>query len=259
MMLLQGDPQVINKQRVETAIRVIVDLLRMIPPSPANPLLPSNLAALLPDGGGTGLRAGLERIGTFKAIRLQAGATTKLSSKKQLQAGPTPKDQIAYLETAVYTSGDNPKRVYPCKRCRAREMRRKETKEANRRKQDSSGSDTSSSKPRATRPSLQPPSLDYITADNPQDYDPLRLNQTVEDPSWDPNLPDWRHEMVLYNTPPEVQVKDGSIYWLPFRVVCYGKCHGEKAGFRYVVQYLLFYTAYFAESSSHCEPSTAES
>ncbi len=36
------------------------------------------------------------------------------------------------------------------------------------------------------------------------------------------------------NSPPEVQIKDGGCNWLPFRVVCYGKCHGEKTGFKWV-------------------------
>jgi hypothetical protein len=76
------------------------------------------------------------------------------------------------------------------------------------------------------------PSADYITGENPHQYDPLRTSQVVEEPAWDPEKPDWRHEIVLFNSPPELQLKDGSCTWLPFRVVCYGKCHGEKTGFR---------------------------
>lgn len=220
----------ITKQRVETAIRVIIDLLRAIPATPSSPLPPPFLTPYLPrDIAGTVFT--FERIGTFRSLRLQVGTTTKASSKKQLQAGPTPKEQLAYLETAVYMSGENGKRVYACKRCRMREARRRQNKDANRKKQSNSGSDTSSSNPLPSASGV-PPSADYITSANPDQYDPHRTGQTVEEPTWDPRRPDWRHEIVLFNSPPEVAIKDGSCFWLPFRVVCYGKCHGEKLGFK---------------------------
>ncbi|KAK4689921.1 hypothetical protein P7C73_g204, partial [Tremellales sp. Uapishka_1] len=230
-IILQGDPQVIQKQRVETAIRVILDLLRLIPPSPSNPPVHPSLASLLPRDPNGHVIGSFERIATFKALRLQAGTTTKASSKKQIQAGATPREQLAYVETAVYMSGENGKRVYACKRCRLREARRRQSKDASRKKQSNSESDTSSSnqKPRV---SLVPPSPEYVTAENPEQYDTNRAGQVVEEPPWDPARPDWRHEIVLFNSPPEIAIKDGSCYWLPFRVVCYGKCHGEKVGFR---------------------------
>ncbi|EIW68975.1 hypothetical protein TREMEDRAFT_73985 [Tremella mesenterica DSM 1558] len=231
LVLLQGDPQIITKQRVETAIRVIVDLLRVIPRSPNTPSLPPDLVCLLPPDSGGGLVCAIERIGTFTAIRMQTGTTTKLSSKKQLQAGPTSIEQVIYLETAVYTSGDNPRRVYPCKRCRAREARRRETKEATRRKRGHADSEAFSNKSSQPRTSAPPPSTDFVTGENPDDYDPHKHDQIVEEPPWDPTKPDWRHEMVLFNTPPELPIKDGSVSWLPLRVVCYGKCHGDKSGF----------------------------
>ncbi|KAL7419552.1 SPT3 Dosage dependent suppressor of Ty-induced promoter mutations-like protein [Cryptotrichosporon argae] len=253
-LLLQGDPQVIHKQRVETAIRVIIDVLRLIPPSPSLTVHPS-IAPLLPrdpSGAGT-ILAYLERLAHFRGLRLQAGTTTKASSKKQLQAGATPPDQLAYLETAVYMSGDGGRRVYVCKRCRAREERRKDAKEAMKKKQAANGNSTvngangngfgkghsgseyegSAKAPSpGPYPSVHPPSADYITGENPDQYDPHREGQRVEEPPWDPTVPDWRHDIVLFNTAPEVAIKDGSCFWLPFRVVCYGKCHGEKTGFR---------------------------
>ncbi|ORY24069.1 hypothetical protein BCR39DRAFT_338135 [Naematelia encephala] len=231
ILLLQGDPQYIHKQRVETAIRVILDLLRLIPPSPSAPEPHPSLARLLPRDGNNKLLATFDRPNTFRALRLQMGATTKASSKKQLQAGPTPKEHLLYLETAVYMSGENGKRVYVCKRCRSREKRRREHKDASRKKQSNSESD-SSTRPTPPRQTTIPPSSDYITGENPDQYDPHKNGQVVEEPVWDPNTSDWRHEIVLFNSAPEVTIKEGSCMWLPFRVVCYGKCHGEKLGFR---------------------------
>lgn len=228
-LLLQGDPQSINKQRVETAIRVILDLLRLIPLSIAHhPIHPSLLPAI-PRGPTGDFLAGLERVGTFRALRLQAGTTTKANSKKQMSAGPIPRDQMLHLETAVYMSGEHGKRVYVCKRCRMREARRKQSKDANRKKHSASESEASSKAPRQSSSS---PSIDNVTGENPDQYDTHRESQVVEEPPWDPLASDWRHEIVLFNSPPEVTIKDGSCMWLPFRVVCYGKCHGEKTGFR---------------------------
>lgn len=228
--MLQGDPQVINKQRVETAIRVIMDLLRAIPPAPNAPTLsPALFNALPPDNTLTNLS--FERINSFRGIRLQFGTTTKAFAKKQLQAGATPENELLYLESAVYMSGENGRRVYACKRCRLREQRRRANKDASRKKGPSSEADATSPMPHANRMGL-PPSPDYITGVNPDQYDPHRLDQVVEEPGFDPNRSDWRHEIVLFNSAPEVPVKDGSCVWLPFRVVCYGKCHGEKIGFR---------------------------
>ncbi|GMK55321.1 hypothetical protein CspeluHIS016_0203770 [Cutaneotrichosporon spelunceum] len=229
-ILLQGDPQVIHKQRVETAIRVIIDMLRQIPPTPSIPNPHPTLATLIPrDPTGNSLYT-FERLANFRGLRLQAGTTTKTSSKKQLAQGAIPIQQLAYVETAVYMSGENGKRVYACKRCRAREERRRQNKDAARKKQVVQ--DTDAVPPNAPRPSLHPPTEDYITGENAVQYDPHRIGQVVEEPPWDPTIPDWRHEIVLFNSPPDVAVKDGSAFWLPFRVICYCKCHGEKVGFR---------------------------
>lgn len=108
------------------------------------------------------------------------------------------------------------------------------SKDASRKKPTSSGSDTSSAKPQVVVPTGIPPSPDYITGTNSDQYDPHRTDQVVEEPGYDPNRADWRHEIVLFNSAPEVPIKEGSCVWLPFRVVCYGKCHGEKVGFRSV-------------------------
>ncbi|KAK6907363.1 hypothetical protein I203_101357 [Kwoniella mangroviensis CBS 8507] len=230
-LFLQGDPQFSDKSRVETAIRVIIDILRFCPiPTPMRPIHPS-LHPLLPRDSNGNLLMAFERIATFHGLRLQAGTTTKASSKKQLQAGPIPKEHLAYVETSVYMSGDNGRRVYVCKRCRNREARRRASKEVNRKRLPNSDSDTSSSQVKP-RHSLVPSSQDYITGENPDQYDPHRNGQMVEEPSWDPEHRDWRHEIVLFNSPPEVKMEDGSCNWLPFRVVCYGKCHGEKVGFK---------------------------
>ncbi|CAK9781571.1 uncharacterized protein COLE_01241 [Cutaneotrichosporon oleaginosum] len=229
-ILLQGDPQVIHKQRVETAIRVIIDMLRQIPPSPSAPNPHTTLATLIPrDPSGNSLYT-FERLANFRGLRLQAGTTTKTSSKKQLAQGAIPLQHLAFVETAVYMSGENGKRVYACKRCRAREERRRQNKDAARKKQVAADTDVVA--PNAPRPSLRPPSEDYITGENAVQYDPHRIGQVVEEPPWDPTIPDWRHEIVLFNSPPDVAVKDGSAFWLPFRVICYCKCHGEKVGFR---------------------------
>ena len=233
-LLLQGDPQHINKQRVETAIRVIIDLLRLVPRSPSSRPLPGHLKSLvLCDAAGQPISS-LQRLDTFHAIRLQAGTTTKISSKKQQQAAPVPPEQVVYLQTAVYTSGDKPRRIYVCKRCRTREMKRKQNKEANRKKQRTSNSESDSSAAKNARPSVKgiPASEEYITGENPDQYDPQRHSQVIEEPVWDPHTADWRNEVVLFNSTPEVPMKDGSCVWLPFRVICYGKCHGEKLGFR---------------------------
>ena len=228
---MQGDPQYITKQRVETAIRVILDLLRMIPATPSSPQLhPSLTPYVLRDASGNPISS-LERVGTFRAIRLQAGTTTKVASKKQLSAGPTPREALLYLEAAVYMSGENGRRVYACRRCRLREAKRRQSKDASRKKPAES-SDNEPLPKRSAPISTEPPSLEYITGENPDQYDPMRGSQRVEEPAWNPSHPDWRHEVILFNSPPEVQISDGSCVWLPFRVVCYGKCHGEKVGFR---------------------------
>ena len=229
-LLLQGDPQYIHKQRVETAIRVILDLLLQTPPYPQLPPVHPSLSNLLHDDLGN--IYSLQRIGALHALRLQAGTTTKSRSKKQIQAGPPPTEHLAYLETAVHMSGmsNDGRRVYACKRCRMREARRKEHKDATRKKLSNSGSD--SSNPTPLDPYAQPPSQDWVTGLNPDQYDPHRVSQKVEEPPWNPMRPDWRHEIVSFNSTPEVAIKDGSCVWLPFRVVCYGKCHGEKTGFR---------------------------
>lgn len=226
-LLLQGDPQNIHKQRVETAIRVIIDILRTVPPSPALPL-PTGLSTVVPRDSAGNILANFERIATFKGLRLQMGTTTKTSSKKQLAAGAIPPNQLAFVETAVYMSGENGKRVYACKRCRSREERRRQNKDAARKKQLTTEVDpAANSKP---KPSLHPPTEDYITGENSSQYDPHRMTQVVEEPPWDPTVADWRHEIVLFNSPPDVPCKEG--FWLPFRVICYCKCHGEKVGFR---------------------------
>ncbi|WRT65724.1 uncharacterized protein IL334_002672 [Kwoniella shivajii] len=230
-LLLQGDPIFSDKSRVETAIRVIIDLLRFCPiPSPLPPIHPS-LHPLIPRDTNGNFCMSLERITTLQGLKLQAGTTTKASSKKQLQAGPISREHLAYIETAVYMSGDSGKRVYVCKRCRNREAKRRASKEVTRKRQTNSDSDTSSSRPKM-RHSIAPPSQDFITGENPDQYDTHRNGQIVEEPPWDPEHRDWRHEIVLFNSPPEVKMEDGSCNWLPFRVVCYGKCHGEKVGFK---------------------------
>lgn len=260
-LMLQGDPQIITKQRVETAIRVILDLLRSIPLPTSTPPLPLALQNVVPPDP-TGVNVYLERPSTFKGLMLQAGTTTKAIAKKQLQAGKTAAEEVLYLETAVYMSGENGKRVYACKRCRLREERRRANKDAARKKQAivstlSTGAEGQGvggdgqtgmmiangnglgytsyleSQSRIGRmPGAPPPSLDYITSLNAEQYDPHNKVQVVEEPKWDPHQADWRHEIVLFNSSPEVPIKDGSCMWLPFRVVCYGKCHGEKLGFR---------------------------
>ncbi|WVQ93457.1 hypothetical protein IAU59_000531 [Kwoniella sp. CBS 9459] len=230
-MVLQGDPLFSDKSRVETAIRVIIDILRFSPMPTPPPPIHASLHPLLPRDPNGNFLMTFERIASFHGLRLQAGTTTKTSSKKQLQAGPIPKENLAFVETAVYMSGDNGRRVYVCKRCRNREARRRASKEVNRKRQPNSDSDTSSSQPKHRR-SLIPPSQDFITAENPDQYDPHRSSQVIEEPPWDPEHRDWRHEIVLFNSPPEVKMEDGSCNWLPFRVVCYGKCHGEKIGFK---------------------------
>lgn len=117
-LLLQGDAQVITKQRVETAIRVILDLIRQVPSSFTPSLHPSLQHLIQP---GLGLPVTLERVGTFRSIKLQKGTTTKASPKKLLAQGETPREETLWLETAVFMSGGE-KRVYACKRCRAREV-----------------------------------------------------------------------------------------------------------------------------------------
>lgn len=243
-LMLQGDPQIITKQRVETAIRVIIDLLRSVPLPPNTPPLPPALSSFLP-ADPTSTNVYFERPSTFKGLLLQAGTTTKAIAKKQMQAAKTAPEEVLYLETAVYMSGENGKRVYACKRCRLREERRRANKDAARKKQvpvvaaseagpQSGAVPGPTFPPPAPVPGAPPPSVDYITGENAEQYDPHIKTQVVEEPHWDPTRPDWRHDIVLFNSSPEVPIKDGSCFWLPFRVVCYGKCHGEKVGFRYV-------------------------
>lgn len=229
--MIQGDPQIIQKQRVETAIRVILDILLQIPPVPTDAPVHPSLLPFVQDSNAN--LCSLRRIGSLSIIRLQAGTTTKRQSKKQAQSGPAPSGEIAYLETAVYMSGlqNDGRRVYSCKRCRSREWRRREHKDVTGKIQSNSESDSSSSRI-PSHPDAPLPSHDWITGDNPDQYDPQRASQTVQPPPWDPFRPDWRHEIVLFNSAPEVTTKDGSCDWLPLRVVCYGKCHGEKTGFR---------------------------
>lgn len=239
-LLLQGDPQVIDKQRVETAIRVILDLLRLVPATKSTPTLSPQLQTMMHRDGNGNVTTSIAKIGTFQAIRLQAGATTKLPSKKQQQAQPIPLEKILFLETAVHRIGDNGKRVYACKKCRAREAKRRQSKESGLRKKGyeaTSGSDSSNQKKAQIKmePSTEAdrqPSRDYITGVNSDQYDAGRTDQVVEEPSWNPHKADWRNEIVLFNTAPEIPIVDGSCNWLPFRVVCYGKCHNEKHGFR---------------------------
>lgn len=242
LVLLQGDPQAITKQRVETAIRAIIDLLHFVPPSLVPAPTDTNLLSLLPRGPDGQPQAHLARIGTFKTLRLQAGTTTKQMSKKQEQikeqAKKNVKDPVAldastiYLETAVYKS-DGQTRVYACKRCRGREEKRRKSKESSRKNPISSDATRmSSSSPR--QPKLQSsPSPEYVTGENAEEYDPMRVGQVVQEPTWNPDVADWRHEIIMFNNSPEMAIKEpGTVDWLPFRVVCYGKCHGEKTGFR---------------------------
>jgi hypothetical protein len=242
IVLLQGDPQVITKQRVETAIRVILDLCHLVPTHVVPPPIDPAIHSLLPRGpDGNALRH-IARTGTFKTLRLQAGATTKQMSKKQEQAreltrkgDPYGLDQSTlYLETAVYKS-DGQTRVYACKRCRAREEKRRKTKESSRKtpltEPTNHVNPKSSLSPRP-KPEISP-SPDYVTGDNADDYDPMKARQTVEEPQWDPHVPDWRHEIITFNSSPEWPFKEpGTVDWLPLRVICYGKCHGEKTGFK---------------------------
>lgn len=257
LILLQGDPQAINKQRVETAIRAIIDILHFVPPTAAPAPTNSNLLSLLPRGPDGRPQAHLARIGTYKTLRLQAGTTTKQMSKKQEQQKEQAKKGLkdtsvldsatVYLETAVYKS-DGQTRVYACKRCRGREEKRRKNKESNRKnpipESDGNGhadvaamaGKTSSLSPTPLQAPMQMQSSPaYITGDNPEDYNPSRVGQVVQEPTWDPDVVDWRHEIIMFNNSPEMAIKDpGTIDWLPFRVICYGKCHGEKTGFKWV-------------------------
>ena len=247
LVLLQGDPQAISKQRVETAIRAIIDLLQFVPPSVAPIPTDTNVLSLLPRGPNGQPTAHLARIATFKTLRLQAGTTTKQMSKKQEQIKDHARKQLkdpsaldastVYLETAVYKE-DGQTRVYACKRCRAREEKRRKSKESSR-KNPLSVSETSRVKTEidtSPRPmSESSPSPDYITGHNAHEYDPMRAGQVVQEPIWNPDVSDWRHEIIMFNNSPEMPIKEpGTVDWLPFRVICYGKCHGEKTGFRLV-------------------------
>jgi hypothetical protein len=231
VLLVQGDPQYLDKSRVETAIRSSMDILFWIPPTlETAPSDPSALSICRRDASGN-IIAHLGRVGTFQVLRMQAGTTTKSVSSKQAKE-VLPREQQVFLETAVYTTGENSRRVYACKRCRAREAGRKKKKEESRKKRHS-GSESSSSNQHANPiPSKGQPTPDYVTGENPEQYDPGRKDQVVEEPAWEPMRKDWRHDFVSFNTAPEVAIKDGSIESLPFRMICYAKCHGEKLGFR---------------------------
>lgn len=243
LLLLQGDPQVITKQRVETAIRVVLDFCHFVLPHLIPPPVDSALHPLLPRGPDGNFLRHLARTGTFKTLRLQAGATTKQMSKKQEQArelarrgDPHTLDQSTlYLETAVYKS-DGQTRVYACKRCRQREEKRRKTKESSRKTpltEPANGHVNLKSSLSPQPKSEQSPSPDYVTGDNADEYEPMKASQVVEEPSWDPNVPDWRHEIITFNSSPEWPFKEpGTVDWLPLRVICYGKCHGEKTGFK---------------------------
>lgn len=206
-----------------------MDLIRSIPSTPTSAPLPPDLFNILP-ADNTLANLSLERVGCFSGLRLQLGTTTKATAKKQLQAGKTPERELLYLDAAVYKSEEGGRRVYACKRCRLRELRRRASKDASRKK-PSLGGEAITSMPQVL-PSGATPGPDYITGANPDQYDPHRQDQVVEEPGFDPDRSDWRHEIVLFNSAPEMPIKDGSCMWLPFRVVCYGKCHGEKVGFK---------------------------
>jgi len=229
MVKLQGDPQVIEKQRVETAIRAIIDFTHYVStgiiPPPSDP----NILAILPRSPDGSLLTHLARTGTFKTLRLQAGTTTKQISKKQEQLkeqarkglkDPAQLDtSTVYLETAVYKS-DGHTRVYACSKCRGREAKRRHSKE------------TSRKNPSAEQKVKVEPSTTGGGDDDGASYDPLRGGRVVAEPPWNPSTADWRHEIIIFNHSPEVSIKDGAVESLPFRVICYGKCHAEKTGFR---------------------------
>jgi hypothetical protein len=172
----------------------------------------------------------LARTGTFKTLRLQAGTTTKQISKKQetareqarraLKDSSAPDTSTVYLETAVYKS-DGHTRVYACSKCRGREAKRRQSKETSRK------NPTAEPKVKA-----EPVNLNAGKEADGEAYDPIRSLDVVFEPTWDPNTPDRRHEIIIFNNSPEVAIKDGAVDSLPFRVICYGKCHAEKTGFR---------------------------
>jgi hypothetical protein len=236
LIKLQGDPQVIEKQRVETAIRAIIDFAHLVSigliPAPTDP----NILALLPRGPDGSLLSHLARTGTFKTLRLQAGTTTKQISKKQEQLkeharkglrDPSVLDtSTIYLETAVYKS-DGQTRVYACSKCRAREAKRRHSKETSR-KNPAPSTSAAEQKVQAGAST----SGNGLVEDEGASYDPLRGGKVVMEPPWNPSVPDWRHEIIIFNHSPEVTIKDGAVESLPFRVICYGKCHAEKTGFR---------------------------
>ena len=222
---MQGDPQFIRKQRVETAIRVVLDLLYMlnIPPTPKSPIPGGPLSALLPHDAAGNFTATVKRLLTFRVLRLQAGTATKLSSKKSLSGLSSDRERTAYLETAVYAAGESGRRVYACKRCRHREAKRRESRPIAKKGPPI---------PVSNAQDVVLPSSNHIAGFDGDRYDPLKQGQIVLEPPWDPDNADWRHEMIMFNTSAEVPIVDGSISALPFRVICYGKCHGEKTGFR---------------------------
>lgn len=217
---------------METAIRAIIDFAHYASTglfaAPTDP----NILALLPRGPDGSLLTHLARTGTFKTLRLQAGTTTKQISKKQEmlkeQARKGLRDpsgvdtSTIYLETAVYKS-DGQTRVYACSKCRGREAKRRHSKETSRKNPST-----------ATEPKVkvEPSTSTTGPDDEGATYDPLRGGRVVLEPAWDPTKPDWRHEIIIFNHSPEVTIKDGAVESLPFRVICYGKCHAEKTGFR---------------------------
>lgn len=157
----------------------------------------------------TGGEPGYDRIGTFRAIRLQPGLGVKRRAKKAAEMDQNlsllDPGLVLRLETEVWCTDNPTRRAYACVKCVTRERKRAMSKSlAGRGKAARKGAEESDE---ARQPDV----------DAQVDADGL----TQED----------RNKIVLFNCGNLVELVEGECE-LPMRVTCYCRHHKEKTGFR---------------------------
>ena len=156
----------------------------------------------------TGSEPGYDRIGTFRAIRLQPGLGVKRRAKKAAEMDQSlsmlDPGLVLRLETEVWCTDNPTRRAFACVKCVTRERKRAMSKSVGGRNKVRKGEESEGE-------------VEAKMEAQVVDADGL----TQED----------RDKIVLFNCGNLVELVEGECE-LPMRVTCYCRHHKEKTGFR---------------------------
>lgn len=229
---VHGVPLAGAKSRVETLIRMRLELVRPKPPSdhpasdshldeePAPRLDPTSDEALALARARFGPAELWQRIGTFTHLKMPPG--TQYSGRRSRKYAPPAVDpkQLLYLDATVVRATPPHDRVYVCDSCMQRERKRKRFKPKGKTNRQEGDSNT-------------------VTDMDPEE---LPTEEEMRALGIDPSLSDARERalqqryhqdkarIVIFNTDDYVEFRNGEAI-LPARLTCYSRHHKEKNGF----------------------------